>query len=270
MTSETFIGRQRILDLRIRLVGYEFLFHASGEASSLDMTNRFEASIRVVRNPFSSKDTGEFFGGKLAFINVSVELLPSGLLEMLPATSVVLDLDAQVPASKEVEGALEQLQQRGFSFGLDDFAQDAPSAGLLSWATYVKLDCQHYGPDELAEACANASSKSKTLIAKGIETKEQTQTIAPLGVKLFQGYYFARPVMLAAKVLNPAVLSVIELLRLVRADTPVRALEDILKFDPVLSFKLLRYVNSAAFGTRGEIISFPQTVAVLGYQNLYR
>ena len=43
-----------------------------------------------------------------------------------------------------------------------------------------------------------------------------------------------------------------------------------MKRDPSLAFKLLRYINSPAFGLRVEISSFRHAIMMLGYQRLKR
>jgi EAL and modified HD-GYP domain-containing signal transduction protein len=86
----------------------------------------------------------------------------------------------------------------------------------------------------------------------------------------FQGYYFAHPVTLSAKVINPGYANILNLLNMLRNNAEIRDIENALKRDVALSFKLLRYINSAGFGLSCEIQSFRHAVTILGYQKLYR
>jgi EAL and modified HD-GYP domain-containing signal transduction protein len=63
---------------------------------------------------------------------------------------------------------------------------------------------------------------------------------------------------------------VVQLLNLLKSDADMSAVEEELRKDPVLSYKLLRFVNSAANGFQKEISSFRQAITILGYHQLYR
>jgi HDOD domain len=62
--------------------------------------------------------------------------------------------------------------------------------------------------------------------------------------------------------------NVLRVLNLVRHGADVREIEEVIKHDVTLSFRLLRYVNSAAFGLQVEIQSFRHAVTMLGYDKL--
>lgn len=63
---------------------------------------------------------------------------------------------------------------------------------------------------------------------------------------------------------------IVELIQRVDAQDPIEKLENTLKRDPSLAFKLMRYINSPAFGLRVEISSFRHAIMMLGYQRLKR
>lgn len=70
------------------------------------------------------------------------------------------------------------------------------------------------------------------------------------------------------KNLAPAQLQVIQLLDMVRNDADIRDIEQLLKQDVTISYKLLRYINSAGFGLMCEVQSFRHAVSILGYAAL--
>ena len=69
---------------------------------------------------------------------------------------------------------------------------------------------------------------------------------------------------------QPDLAAIVELMRRIDKEEPIDRLEDVLKLDPTLAFKLLRYINSAAFGLRVEVASFRHALMLLGYQRLKR
>jgi EAL and modified HD-GYP domain-containing signal transduction protein len=64
--------------------------------------------------------------------------------------------------------------------------------------------------------------------------------------------------------------TVAELIRRVDKEEPVDRLDAVIRLDPTLGFKLLRYINSPAFGLRVEVSSFRHAIMMLGYQRLKR
>jgi EAL and modified HD-GYP domain-containing signal transduction protein len=69
---------------------------------------------------------------------------------------------------------------------------------------------------------------------------------------------------------QPDLQVIVELIRRVDNEEPIDRLETTLRRDPSLAFKLLRYINSPAFGLRVEISSFSHAIMMLGYQRLKR
>jgi EAL and modified HD-GYP domain-containing signal transduction protein len=68
----------------------------------------------------------------------------------------------------------------------------------------------------------------------------------------------------------PDLKVIVELMNRVDREEPIERLEALLKNDPTLAFRLVRYINSAAFGLRVEISSFRHAIMMLGYQKLKR
>ena len=69
---------------------------------------------------------------------------------------------------------------------------------------------------------------------------------------------------------QPALQAIVELINRVDRQEPIERLEAVMKNDPTLAFRLLRYINSPAFGLRVEISSFAHAIMLIGYQRLKR
>jgi EAL and modified HD-GYP domain-containing signal transduction protein len=63
---------------------------------------------------------------------------------------------------------------------------------------------------------------------------------------------------------------ILELMRRIDREAPIDKLEEAITLDPTLAFKLLRYINSPAFGLRVEVSSFRHALMLLGHQRLKR
>jgi EAL and modified HD-GYP domain-containing signal transduction protein len=91
-----------------------------------------------------------------------------------------------------------------------------------------------------------------------------------LGFDYFQGYYFARPVILSGKKITPSEFVILHLLELISSQADDEAIETAVKRDALISLNLLRLVNSRAAGTRRRIESVTQALALLGRPQLQR
>ena len=126
-------------------------------------------------------------------------------------------------------------------------------------------------PGQLPDIVATARDKcSAQLIAEKIETEDQFQLLLNLGVKLFQGYWFEKPVEMKMQIIRPSQANIIQLINLVRQQSSTAEIEEVLKRDPTLSFNLLRFINSSGFGMSREITSFRHAVMILGLKKLFR
>ena len=270
MQDHAFIGRQAILDKQQKIVAYELLFRHHSGATSAEITSDMHAGTRVIVNAFSNMGSEWLLGDKLAFINIATPMLSSEFLELLPAQRVVLEILESVVPSPELLARCRELRAKGFRLALDDYTHSPETAALLDVVDYVKLDIQELGPSKTAEMVKLLKNHPVKLIAEKVETRGEFKACKNLDFDLFQGYHFARPETLTAKVINPAHANVLQLLNQVRNNDEVKDIEVAFKRDVALSFKLLRYINSVGFGLSCEIQSIKHAVAILGYQQLYR
>eukprot|EP01030_Chromulinospumella_sphaerica_P022045 gene22045-22004_t len=110
----------------------------------------------------------------------------------------------------------------------------------------------------------------KKLVAEKVETRDEFKNCLDLGFDYFQGYYFAKPVIMSGKKLSPSQLAVMELMTLVTSDADNTEIERAIKRDVSLALNLLRLVNTPAVGLRHRVDSLSQAVMILGRRQLQR
>lgn len=269
-TEEVFVGRQPIVDSQQRIVGYELLFREDAGATRADVTDDLLAGTRVLVNTLSNMGTEWLFGDRMAFLNVSTAMLASDFLELLPPRRVVLEILEDVVPTPELQQRLNDLRAKGFTLALDDYDGNPAFDPLLPLMSYVKIDVLATPAERLPAVVASARRHPVKLVAEKVETRSVFNTCRSLKFDLFQGFYFAHPETLTARVISPGQALVLELLNKVRANADIAELEKGFKRDVALSFKLLRYINSVGFGLSCEIQSIRHALAILGYQQLYR
>ncbi|MHB8167191.1 MAG: EAL and HDOD domain-containing protein, partial [Sulfuricella sp.] len=268
--QDIFLGRQPILDRNQHIVAYELLFRSSSQARSANVTNDLLATAQVIIHAFSELGIASVLGDKKGFINFSADLLLSDMIELLPQDKVVIELLETIQVDEQIIRRCQELKAMGFSLALDDFGGDAQFEPLFDIVEVVKFELPQMGQEALEKHVNHIKRWPVKLLAEKVEDIDQAIQCKGLGFDLFQGYYFARPVVLSGKRADSSKLMLLKLLELILGDAETHEIERAFKHNPSLSYNLLRLVNSVAVGTRYKISSLKQAIVVLGRQQLQR
>ena len=269
-TNVAMIARQAIVNAQHAVVGYE-LFNRSRSGP----THTAATDVALVFTALSHAGTDELVGKKLIFVNCTHESLVGGHLELVDPDKVVLEIPPLGHVAAEEVAThmptLAALRARGFHLAFNHTVLQSAYAAWLPLADYIKLDLSLLAPDQLAVLISYANRHSHAdLIAEKVETAQQYDMVSSHGVQLFQGYWFARPALVQAKLVTPAQTSILELITLVRNQASTENIEEVLKKDAGLAFNLMRLINSSGFGLAREITSFRQAVMLMGLKKLFR
>jgi len=267
---ELFIGRQPILDRKQRIVGFELLFRA-GDHQHADITDYLQACASVINEALTEFGMQGLLGRHKGYINMVTPLLMSESVELLPREQVVIELIESVPLyDQHVVQRCQELKAKGFTLALDDHCFDAGLESFYPLVDVIKIDVLDKGRDELRLIVESFSRWPVTLVAEKVETEEQFQICRDLGFDLFQGYYFARPVVLRKNSLEPGEAIILKLIKQVLADDDIMHIEETFRRHPNLTYNLLRLVNSVGVGVRQKISSVRHAITVLGREQLLR
>ena len=268
--DQLYLGRQPILDREQRLVAYELLFR-NGSRNAAEVTDGVKATATVIANAFSELGIEAALGGCRGFINVDEDFLFSDVLELLPRHAVVLEILETVPPTTAVIERCRELKAAGYTLALDDVVQLAPEfAELLALVEIVKVDIQPLSRVELMQLAIKLKPTGKQLLAEKVDSREQMEQCLKLGFTLFQGYYFAKPTIIAGRKLDHGQLSLMKLMSLLMRDAETAELEEALKPEPGLTINLLRMTNSVGCGCAEKITSLNHAITVLGRRQLQR
>ena len=267
---DVFVARQPIFSRTLDVVGYELLFRG-GHVDEALVVDPEGATATVVLNSFTEIGLDRIVADKIAWVNVSREFVLSGLAEAVPPGLVGLEVLEDEMLDDEVFAALKTLKRQGHRLALDDFRFRAGVEPLLALVDVVKLDMVALGREQLAECVRRCEPYDVSILAEKVETRADHQFCAAAGCDLFQGYFFCRPVLMHHRgiaVSRLALLNVVATLH----DPAVELgdVEELISRDLSLSLRLLRYINSAFFGLRGEVRSIGQALALLGLENVRR
>lgn len=270
-TEEIFIGRQPILDRKQQLFAYELLFRSGGQKNEANVLDNLGATANVINHAFADLGIEQALGPYKGFINCDESLLLSDMLEILPTDKIVLEVLETVEVTPAIVERCTELKARGFTLALDDFVNyEDKWKPLLDLIEIVKVDLPPLSQEELAKVTSQLKRWPLTLLAEKVDSREQAEYCLRLGFHLFQGYYFAKPAIIAGKKLGHSQLAMIRLLGLVMEDAETMQLEGVFKHEPGLAVNLLRLTNSVATGVRTRVTSLRHAITVLGRRQLQR
>lgn len=261
---ETFIARQPIFDSERNVYAYELLFRAGVEnmCRHPDLTM---ASSKVISDTVNLLGLDVLTGGRRAFVNLTQDVLLREYALLLSPQAAVAEVLETVEPSDDVLRACNRLKAAGYHLALDDFADRPGYAPLLRLADFVKIDVQTTPRDEIRAMAQRFAGLGARLLAEKVETHEMFEETRDLGFSYFQGYFFAKPTVLAAKDIPGYRLHYFRILQEIhRPDLEFAKIEGIIKQDLSLCYKFLRFVNSAYFGWTQPVDSIRRALVLLG------
>ncbi len=271
---EKFIARQPIFDDKLKLFGYELLFRASSENVFRPYKS---ASDSLIVDSTSLFGLQSLTGHAKAFINLDLFALQRGTARLLPPDQVVIEILENITPTQEVVQLCAELCNEGYTLALDDYVGHPKWEPLIPLVKFLKVDFRACDPPARA-AIANrhraqpgADANSMRLLAEKVESNDDLLEARSLGYVFFQGYFFCKPSTLSVREIPGNKLNCLRLLHLVASpDFSYDAVEELLKTDPALVYKLLRYLNSWLVAIRGEIHSIREAIALLGEKEFRR
>ncbi len=266
--EQVFVARQPIFDRKMKIWGYELLYRNAAGATDATFPDGDFATSKVIADGVTLGRTG-LLDTEKTLINFPMKLLLEGFGFALPPESCIIEILETVEPTPEVVAALKKLKQAGYTLALDDFVGQPEHAPFLELADIVKVDMLNTAPGELAALAARLAGGGRVLLAEKVEDDVMHRKAMDLGFTLFQGYFFRKPEIVEGRKMSSSQLSKLKLLKeLADEDFDPGIVSKIIETDLSLSYRLLRYINSAAFGRRDAIDSIRQAIMILGQRNL--
>lgn len=263
------VARQPVYDGDHAVHGYELLFRARWDADAAGDHDHDAMTTRLLVSTFTDFGLASLVGDRLAFVNVTRPFVSGALEVPFAPGSAVLEVLETVPADEEVLRGCRALVEQGYRLALDDFAFEPERMALLPLAEYVKVDVTGRSEDDLRRAVAMTRGAGALALAEKVETAEQVEACRALGFDLFQGYGLLRPRTLTTPTVSPSTARCLQLLsRLSDPEVGVADVEDVVRSDLALGYRVLHAANSAASGPARRVGSIRDALVLLGLQRL--
>ncbi len=265
---EVFVARQAIFDRRQRVYGYELLFRSRADSSAAGAADSM-ASLQVMTNSFLTIGVERLLAGTRAFINFPQDLLADERAFSLPPSIAAIEILETVKPEPAVIAACHALREKGYMLVLDDFSPQDGWEELADLASIIKVDFRATTRAEQQSVVKRYASRGACMLAEKIETHDEFHRACDMGYRYFQGYFFARPVLVSRREIPGCKLSYLQILQKIhRPELEFRELESLIQREVSLACKLLRYINSAIFGWVNPVQSIRQALALLGEQEI--
>ena len=265
---ERFLARQPIFDRKQSVVAYELLFR-SGLANLFPQVDGDHATKQVMADSFLLFGIENLTRQGKAFINFTQSLILDGYAELLPPDQTVIEILETMSPEPKVLKALGQLRKKGYTLALDDYIFQPEHRPFLELVDIVKIDFRDIPREKRMALNRGLANRGIKLLAEKVETQEEYQEALDSGFSLFQGYFFAKPILVSRKDLPGLKSHYLQIIKEINApEISYDSLTDLVGKDVSLSFKLLQYINSAAFSLRNKVTSIKQALALLGEQEV--
>jgi len=237
--SDISVARQPIFDKDLGVFAYELLFNgADGAADSADLVGTF-----------GSMGLQDLVGNRPASVKVSEAFLHDALSLQLPADRLILEVK-DGPAD-----LIAALRQRGYTM----------ASTRVEVADIVHIDVSRLGQQGVFQQASQVQGHGKRLLASGVETHEELEFCKSLGFDYYQGHFLCQPKPVTKQTVPTNRLAKLSLLaELNNPDADFDGLEKIIGRDVGLSYRFLRYINSAFFSLPHKVGSIRQALVLLG------
>jgi EAL and modified HD-GYP domain-containing signal transduction protein len=262
-----FVARQPIFDRTLRVIGYELLFRDG-------ITNHFTASdvdaaCRTTLDSSWLMGLDVLCAGALAFVNCTREALLAGYPTLLPPHATVVEILENVSPAPEIFYVCRDLKRAGYLIALDDFVPNDSREPLVQVVDMIKLELPATPRKYWRQLVDRYEKQGVRMLAEKVETHDEFLATQDAGFTYFQGYFFQQPVTLSTTEVPASEFNYLRMLQ--AAFRPVLdwdVLESLVKQEPSLCYRLLRYLNSPAFGLLNEIRSVRHALTILGEREI--
>lgn len=267
--SNIFIARQPIYDRRLKVFAYELLFRASDENNHADVTDGDDATSQVLINALMEIGLPDLVDKSLAFINLTQQHILNGLPHTLAHENIVLEVLEDVVPDAALIDALQNLKDDGYTIALDDFVCHESKQQMVDLADIIKIDVMELQGKRLADQVKQLRPTGAKLLAEKVETPDEFEYCKALGFDYFQGYFFCKPNIVKGDHTPTSRMAIMQLLTKVQdPELDINELQELISRDVSLSYRILRYINSAHFSMGKKIESMKHAINLLGLKTI--
>lgn len=266
-----FIGRQAIYDTQLKVYAYELLSRSNADHNEafIGEHNANHATTIVMLNALTEIGLQQLVGNHPAFINLTYDFLIGEYKIPDLHSQLVLEILEDVKVTDELVTAVKKLSHSGYTIALDDFIYHKKMLPLVEVADIIKIDILQLSEQDIRDHVKKLEKFNVRLLAEKVETQEKYTLCKELGFDYFQGYFFCKPKIIEGQRAPSSRITIINLLaQLQDPNVQIEKLEELISQDLALAYRLLKYINSAAFALQREVDSIHHAIVMLGLNTI--
>lgn len=253
------IARQPIFDADEKVYAYEMVASESLETILRDMDGGSGGAELV------GKTQGPGHGSRKVFLEMTAEQLGAEWLGSLPAARVVLQVSHAAEMTPELMAGCQAVRESGFTLALGDFILEDGFSQLAPLVDILRIDFEQASQSHQRMAPIWSQTRKAQALAYNVPSKAAFTLAKNIGYSYFHGPFAYQAEFVDKTDVPGFKLNYLRLLQEINSpDMEFDKLEEVIKQDVSLTFKLLKYINSAAFGLRSEIESIHQALTLMG------
>jgi len=263
-------ARQPIFDKNNNIYGYELLYRDQKGKEEYDCHDGDVATSNVMAAGFLSMGVGEIAGKRKAFINFTHNMILQKVATLFPKDQIVVEILENVEPDKEIIVACKSLKQHGYTIALDDFIFRPGYEPLIEIADIIKVDFLLTKTESERRYILKQYGNGRiSFLAEKIETNEELEMAIKIGYSYFQGYFFAKPVIISSTEIAPSKINHIKLMQVLGSEEPgFNEITSIIEKDVAFSYQILRIANTTYYYRGNEIKSIRQAAVRMGLNEL--
>jgi EAL and modified HD-GYP domain-containing signal transduction protein len=261
------IARQPIFDQNRRLWGYELFCVGEGPSARPDAEPE-NTAISVAASAYMGLQQILKQGQ-----NIMLNFDEMGILDdmpyALPPVHAAVQVDERVFLRPDIPEMLERLKSDGYLIAVRGFSGQPQFDPLYELADIIAVPVIGKQKAEVATLLASIHDVDARLLARRVDDAAGFAMSREAGVTLFEGAFFKKPDTITVHKMTSSAVSRLKLLqRIEQRDPDIDALAETIQSDAAISFRLLTYLNSAAFGFSQNIKSIHHAIRLLGWTKL--
>jgi len=268
-----FLRREAIFDRENRLTGH--LFRLQQSPAAADTVVRLQREYdRALLETLRASDKA--WNRTPAFIPLSSASLDAPQLEEMNGENVTLLIQLAPDAEADlICDAVAQFRERGFRLGLFRQPKNPAFTKVIQKVDCAAIDVAGSEPGSIrdfsAAVRAGVRDNPVLLLACNVETDDDHQLCMQWHFNVCHGRFAEQTKAQHEEPSgDPHKTQLLNLLRLVQGDAEIAEIAEAMKQDPVLSFRIMRYLNSPVLALTRRIDSLEQALIILGRQRLTR
>lgn len=262
------IARQPVFDEKGQLWGYELFCVGSDETTRSGFPGQDNVAWSVASSAYIGLQQ-ILDRGKKIIVNFNEKSILDDLPYAFPPISAAVKVAEEIYTQPHVPDVLKRLKSDGYLIAVGGFTGNPAFGPLYDSADIIGTDVSFGQKDTLGALIDMARPYAALLLAGRVEDPARFKMCKELGFTLFHGPFFKSPDKITVRKLSSIEVSRFNLLQLIEKDEPdLDQLSATIQGDVSISFRLLAYLNSTAFGLPQKIKSIHQAILLLGWKTM--